>query len=209
MFMVAPLDGQLVRWLVHDRVWPAFSALALITDAAKSTVYIVGSLLLVCVIGLLDWPQIGARTRRTLLALYGRAAFVLFAIIGPGIAINIVKQFVGRGRPRTLDEYGPYVFHPFQFDYAFQSWPSGHSTTSGSLAMILMLWYPAARLPIAIAFAILASARTAANAHYPTDVIAGLTIGMLSTLALARWLARRHAVFRLGDNNLFPRLIRP
>lgn len=209
MLMIAPFDGMIIRLVVYDRIAPTFSALALITDAAKSTVYIIGSLLIVCIIGLLDWRSMTRRVRQTLMLIYGRAFFVLIAIIGPGIAINIVKQFVGRGRPRTLEEFGPYVFRPFDFDYLFQSWPSGHSTTAGSLAMILMLWYPQARWIIAAAFIILASARVAANAHYPSDVIAGVTIGMLATLALSRWLARRRTVFRLVPGETMPKLINP
>lgn len=178
-----------------------------ITDVAKSGWYIVPAIIVIAIIGLLDWHALRHATRRTLLNAYGQAAFILASIAVPGIAINIIKQLVGRARPSIVEKAGIYGFSPFEFDHAYQSFPSGHATTAGSLAMILMLWHPKARMPLFLAMVMLACGRIPAGAHYPSDVVAGFSIGAIMTLIFARWLARRRAVFRFRDNEQFPELI--
>ena len=46
--------------------------------------------------------------------------------------------------------------------------------------------------------------RVAARAHYPSDVVAGLSLGLLYALFLARWLARRRVAFRFRKGALLP-----
>lgn len=178
-----------------------------ITDVAKSGWYIVPAVIVIAIIGLLDWHALRHATRRTLLTAYGQAAFILASVAVPGITVNIIKQFVGRARPGMVDEAGIYGFSPFQFEHAYQSFPSGHATTAGSLAVILMLWHPRARMPLFLAMVMLACGRIPAGAHYPSDVVAGFSLGAIMTLIIARWLARRRAVFKFRDRELFPVLI--
>lgn len=190
---------------------PPTTALAFlrgITDAAKSGVYIVAAVIVIAIIGLLDWRDVRHGTRRALVTAYGQAAFILAAVAVPGITANIIKQFVGRARPRMVEEFGVYGFAPFRFDSSFQSFPSGHATTAGSLAMILILWHPEWKWPLLAGMALLGSARIAAGAHYPSDVVAGFALGAIMTLVFARWLARRRAVFVFDQSRTLPRLIR-
>ncbi|WP_223479278.1 phosphatase PAP2 family protein [Oricola indica] len=175
-----------------------------ITDVAKSGVYIVSAVIVVAIIGMLNWRDIRHATRRSLMTAYGQAAFILVSVAGPGILVNVIKQFVGRARPRIADEVGVYALAPFEFDHVYQGFPSGHAATAGSLAMILMLWHPRARWPAFGLLFLLACARIPAGAHYPSDVIAGFSFAAILTLVLARWLARRRAVFQFGDDSLFP-----
>jgi membrane-associated phospholipid phosphatase len=175
-----------------------------ITDVAKSGWYIVPAVIIVAIIGLLDWQSLRHASRRALLTAYGQAGFILASVAVPGIVVNIIKQFVGRARPRIVEDAGVYGFSPFQFDHAFQSFPSGHATTAGSLAVILMLWHPKARIPLFLAMTLLACGRIPAGAHYPSDVVAGFSLGAIMALTFARWLARRRAIFRFRDGALFP-----
>lgn len=175
-----------------------------ITDAAKSGGYIVPAVIVIAILGLADWRGIRHATRRTMIVAYSRAAYILVAIALPGILVNVIKQFAGRARPYVADESGVYAFHPFRFEHAFQSFPSGHATTAGSLALILMIWYPQARGPLFLAMAVLASTRIPAGAHYPSDVAAGFTFGAIMALVIARWLARRRAVFGFRNGGLLP-----
>ncbi len=178
--------------------------MASVTDVAKSGWYIVPAVIVVTVIGLLDWGELRHGSRRVLATAYGQAGYILAAIAIPGIATNIAKQFIGRGRPRVMDEFGVYAFHPFQFDSAFQSFPSGHSTTAGSLAAILILWHPKWKWPVLAAMFLLACTRLPAGAHYPADVVCGFAFGFVLALLIARWLARRSAVFTLRGNAALP-----
>ncbi|GAB4357000.1 MAG: hypothetical protein Kow0026_17070 [Oricola sp.] len=176
------------------------------TDSMKSGWYIVPAITLVAIIGLMDWRELRTASRRALLTAYGRAAYILAAIAVPGITTNIVKQFVGRARPRMAEDFGVYSFAPFKFDSLFQGFPSGHAATAGSLAVILMLWHPQAKWPLLGLMVVLACTRIPAGAHYPSDVVAGFSIGAILALAIARWLARRRAVFSFDGERTLPRL---
>ncbi len=178
-----------------------------VTDAAQSGWYIVPAIVIIAIIGLMDWTAIQRGSRRTLMLAYGRAAYILAAIVIPGIVTNIIKQFVGRARPRAMDEAGVYGFSPFEFDSLFQGFPSGHATTAGSLAVILMLWHPRHWWLSLIVMGVLAFARVPAGAHYPSDVVAGFSVGAIGALLIARWLARRRAVFVFRKSGLLPLMI--
>ncbi|MEM8542166.1 MAG: phosphatase PAP2 family protein, partial [Pseudomonadota bacterium] len=160
------------------------------------------------VISMQDWRSRSLSTQKMLVRAYERAAFIFFAIAIPGILINIAKQLIGRGRPRTFDEYGAYVFSPFEFTHQFQSFPSGHATTAGSLGMIVALYFPNLRWPALILAGVIAFARVPAKAHYLSDVLAGYLIGTLATLLIARWLASRATTFKMNPSALFPQLKR-
>lgn len=178
-----------------------------VTDTVKSVWYIVPAVIVIAIIGLMDWRALRTASRRTLLTAYGRAAYILAAIAIPGVTVNIVKQIVGRARPRIVEDVGIYAFSPFQLDHLYQSFPSGHATTAGSLAVLLMLWHPTLKWPLFSLMAMLACTRIPAGAHYPSDVVAGFSLGAIMALAMARWLARRRAVFVFDGEATFPRLI--
>ena len=198
-------DGQISIYMSSSRN-SFFWLLRIVTDAAKSHFYLIPALLIMTVITTLDWRQRKLGARKVLVRAYERAAFVFFSIIIPGILVNIAKQFVGRGRPRTLDEYGVYAFKPFEFVHTFQSFPSGHSATAGSIGMIIALYMPALRWPALFVLGILAFARITANAHYLSDVIAGYLLGSVLTLLFARWLASRAIMFQFEQSSMFPKL---
>lgn len=201
----AQFDGQIAQQFARPQQW-FFKFLRAITDAAKSHYYLVPALLIMVIISMQDWNQRNLRAKKILLRAYERSAFIFIAIAIPGIFINIVKQLIGRGRPRTFDEFGAYVFSPFEFTHVFQSFPSGHATTAGSLGMIIALYYPEFRWPTLIIAGFLAFARVPANAHYLSDVMTGYLIGTLATLLFARWLASRAIMFAPSSPNIFPRL---
>ncbi|WP_306118374.1 MULTISPECIES: phosphatase PAP2 family protein [unclassified Roseitalea] len=209
LVLVAAAFDPLVVDAVGTSQWPAWRFLAAVTDAARVHWYLVPSGAIALVLGSVDWRAITSQAVRARLFLaHGRAAFIFVAIAAPAIVINVIKQVVGRGRPVTRQDFDAFVFAPFEFDYAYQSFPSGHATTSGALAMLLALWFPR-RAPLALVFgACLAFARVPAGAHYLSDVIAGFAIGAASTLVLARWLARRRCLFRFGPSRERPVLIK-
>ncbi|MBN9024931.1 phosphatase PAP2 family protein [Kaistia sp. MMO-174] len=129
------------------------------------------------------WAEIGAL-----------AAYIFLAIAGSGIIVNIVKQFIGRGRPPTFDEYGALVLRPFEFAYSFQSFPSGHATTAGALIALGFLVVPRWRLGLLLLGLVIAGSRVVVAAHYPSDILAGLIFGY----AFSLWLAGRFAAAGWG-----------
>lgn len=104
------------------------------------------------------------------------AALVAFAIELP--AYKIIKQSVKRDRPcEILPGVHGRVVPSDQF-----SFPSGHTAAAFVIATLLGHLYPAL-LPLACGWAIAVGfSRIYLGVHYPTDVLAGMTIGILSAI---------------------------
>lgn len=134
----------------------------------------------------------------------GQSLFAASSILGAGLLVNILKYIVGRPRPHLLDTVGPFGFKPFDFSYHYVSFPSGHACTAAVLATLLTLWFPRFRFVAYAGLALIAVSRVFVQAHYPTDVLVGFTIGAVTTLILARLLAQCGMLFRLEQGQLFP-----
>lgn len=155
-------------------------------------------------LSVLDWRKIGRARRKALLTLYENANFVFFTVALSGIAASLIKNLIGRARPKLLDQLGPFHFDFATFESSFASFPSGHSTTFGCLCMAMVLLWPR-YWPIWLVAAIIGGmSRTMILAHYPTDVIAGLLFGAGFALFSARFLALRNVMFAFDGDKLIP-----
>jgi undecaprenyl-diphosphatase len=179
--------------------------MAWITNVGKSQWYLVPAGVIFLAVGLYDWSIGGRRARVRLSLLFGQAAYVFAAVALAGIFVNIVKVFFGRARPWQIDQLGAWHFAPWSFGYDFASFPSGHSATVGAIVGILMIWFPRWAIVIVELGLFFAATRSAALAHYPSDVMAGFTVGLFFAIVLARWLAGRGAVFRFEEGKILPR----
>lgn len=130
---------------------------------------------------------------------YGYAAqiliFVFASIAVSGLSASLIKNVIGRARPKLFAEHGPLEFQPMTFDADFASFPSGHATTAGALAAVLAILYPPGRALFFLAGAWIASTRFLIGAHYVSDVVAGFGFGVLMVFALRDRLARRRWLF--------------
>lgn len=180
------------------------AVMAEITDVGKSQWYLVAAALLFVGIACLDWEARSRSGRSRLAFLFAQAGYAFLAVGFARIIVSLAKVLIGRARPILFDEGGSLHFRPFTAADVFNSFPSGHSATMGAVAMALMLWFPKARVPIFLLCAFAAATRIAARAHYPSDVVAGYAIGLLSALFLARCLARRRVAFRFKGGALLP-----
>lgn len=183
---------------------PVVHAMAEMTNIGKSQWYLVPAGLLFIAVAFLDWEARDRPGRSRLAFLFAQGGYAFMAVAFAGLIGDIVKFLVGRARPKLFDHGGSLNFQPFTAGYDFNSFPSGHSITMGAVAMVLMLWFPRARIPIVLLCAFAAVTRIAARAHYPSDVVAGFALGLLYALFLARWMARRRVAFRFRNNDLLP-----
>ncbi|MBP1851960.1 phosphatase PAP2 family protein [Rhizobium halophytocola] len=127
-------------------------------------------------------------------------AYLFVSVASATITVNAVKRIVGRARPLSFEDFGKFSFQPFTNDFLWESFPSGHSTTIGAMAMAAALLMPRFRLPLALAAIWLAMTRVMIGVHYPSDVIVGLGWGSWFSLATAVLFARYRMVFR-GEGN--------
>lgn len=122
-------------------------------------------------------------------------AFLFAAVAVPSMAAGLIKNTLGRARPKLFDEAGPVEFEPFTFDYDYAAFPSGHATTIFALAAGLAILWPRARVFLLAAAAWVAATRFLIGSHYLSDTIAGAALGWFAVHLLRDRLAVRRLVF--------------
>jgi len=150
-----------------------------------------------------DWIGQGWRlTTVSVLLLLGAWAFekptvkivAIQSLIAHGIAAllaNGLKHLIGRPRPKFVHS-GDWQM-TFSWVSGLDSFPSGHSTASFAVATVLAKRFPLVG-PFCIVIALfVALSRVLRGSHFPTDVLGGMVIGILSgfiaTAPLRQWRA--------------------
>ncbi|MFB9953381.1 lipid A 1-phosphatase LpxE [Rhizobium puerariae] len=178
-----------------------------ITDLGKSGWILFGSALLffeaLAVIRLA--PTLKARFQAMLVS--HMAFYVFVSVAGSGLLVNLTKRIIGRARPVLYEQWTSHGFNPFS-GARFESFPSGHSTTVGAFLMAMALLAPPYRLLFLIMGLWLGFSRVIVAAHYPSDVIAGLSIGAWFSIMTAIVFARHGLLFRQEPDG-WPTLRRP
>jgi undecaprenyl-diphosphatase len=95
----------------------------------------------------------------------------------------LIKRRFARRRPFHVDARLPSLLTTLD-DHSF---PSGHAMTlTGVLAPIVLAW-PAATLSAAVLLLSMAWSRIATAHHYPSDVAAGVALGLALSFPLSRY----------------------
>lgn len=94
----------------------------------------------------------------------------------------VLKDIIARARPfeasNIFAEWWTYVGSPFEDGYSF---PSGHATAAAAFACALGLAKSKKLfIPGAVFVVLMCASRNYLMAHYPTDVIAGMIVGVAS-----------------------------
>lgn len=129
---------------------------------------------------LTGWPTEGPRMVRVVVG--GAMA---------GLAVEVVKHTVGRGRPRDVDD--PYRFRPFERDNAWMSFPSGHAAAGFAMAGALDQEFDLKGFEL-VGYGVagvIAWSRVYDDAHWASDVVAGGIMGVAVSRATIAWLQRR------------------
>jgi membrane-associated phospholipid phosphatase len=127
-------------------------------------------------------------------------AFVFAGIGTPVLLVSVLKRLIGRGRPSEYETAGSLSFQNFFNDWAFQSFPSGHSATAVALAFVVGFIWPAVFPFLLVAGLIVAVSRVPVGAHYPTDVFAGIIIGMIGAYLVRNFFAHKGWLFEQRDD---------
>jgi undecaprenyl-diphosphatase len=162
-------EKHLEHWIVRHRVgWLDWFFIALSWIGRLGLVWIVIALVLA-----LMW-------RRPAILVMTIAADVCATLLS-----DLGKALIPRHRPFE-HQLGPHS--------STHSFPSGHAATSFACATVLAHYAPRLRVPLFVLAALIAFSRVYNGMHYPTDVLAGAVLGVLTALLLlaaARRLSRR------------------
>lgn len=121
------------------------------------------------------------RTRKT-----GYAA-VLSLIFGAIVTNLLLKNIVARPRPFTeIQGLVPLITKPTDF-----SFPSGHTTASFAVALVMLWMLPGKYgIPAVVLAALIAFSRLYLGVHYPTDVLAGFLVALMGSI-LSVWIVKK------------------
>lgn len=189
--LVDPLVLSAVRAL-DPEVRGVFRA---VTDIGKSGWILIPSGAAVIVLAVLRARERGSRLRAAYGCLAQLLGFLFVSVAVSGLASSLIKNVLGRARPKLFDEAGPLAFQPFTFDADYAAFPSGHATTVFALAGVLAILWPRARVVILTLAAWGAASRFLIGAHYVSDVAAGAALGLSFPYFLRRRLADRRWLF--------------
>jgi undecaprenyl-diphosphatase len=125
--------------------------------------------------------------------------FIFSSVALSGLIANLFKYIFGRSRPPFIHDSSVWQSDMFRAGYAHASFPSGHATTAGALAMALGLLFPQLRIPVFAACILIAMTRPILGVHFPSDIVAGFLLGMGFTWIWARSFARKQLLFRFDQ----------
>lgn len=202
LFLVAFVDWRFLA-LVRSGATDDNTFFEIITHIGLSDwiLYLSGFVILIFTVFTAD--RFGGRLHRLWHRLFLTAYFLFTTVAFSGLITAGLKIVFGRKRPPEVDGALPWEAVPFTPGYDFASFPSGHSTTSGALAMALALLFPRFAVWFLGAGLVVAASRSFIGVHFPSDVVAGLAIGAGFTWIYARSFARKRLLFHyLSDGRL-------
>ncbi len=143
-------------------------------------------------LGVSTWSLVGSFSLFLLFRHYRRrvyahrALFLFLAIAVSGIAGAFLKWVMGRFRPKLFFEGDLYGFNFFNTAHEETSFPSGHSATAFSLALVLSLFFPRYRLPLFCFAVIVSASRVVITSHYLSDAVGGAFIALMTVFLLRK-----------------------
>jgi len=204
MVMVDAPTIRAVRTLPHWVILP----FDWITDFGKSGWFLWPSGVLFLLIAAAP-PDLPCPLQRVLVAMATRGGFLFTAIAIPGLINLVIKGIIGRARPFVGGAADPFLFHPFVWQAAYASLPSGHTTTAFSALVAIGSLWPQARSIMWIYALLIAVSRVMVLAHHPSDVLAGALLGAAGALAVRHYFAERRLGFVIAADGRVGRLPGP
>jgi membrane-associated phospholipid phosphatase len=115
--------------------------------------------------------QLDPRPQRGKLALV-----VMIAVVAASAVAMLIKRLVSRVRPGH-DNAGRFLGPSLKHANYRESFPSSHSASAVALSVVLAAYYPHAAATFWVLALVCAGLRYVMDAHWPSDVLAGIAVG--------------------------------
>lgn len=122
--------------------------------------------------------------------------YTLASVLVASAFTHALKPVIGRARPTVFEAEGLSGRRLFDGSFDYVSFPSGHATQAAAFFAALAFAFPRLRLPFALLGLWFALTRILIGVHHPSDVIAGLLVGLGTAIFIARIASRMGFVFR-------------
>jgi undecaprenyl-diphosphatase len=195
MFVVDGPEISLMPARGAAYLWPV----RILTDFGKAA-YVLMALAAVTIITLVLAPLWSDPVRTRFLGLSKRFGFLFLAVAVPIEVGEWIKGIVGRGRPFVGGVANPFNYSHFTWTEAYASFPSGHANTSAALAFAVCSLWPRAGYIMWPYVVVIVATRLVLLAHHPSDVLAGVLVGVIGAMAVRYWFASRHLLFSIGSD---------
>ncbi len=151
-------------------------ALSFKGDVKRETRFLAqyGQLICTFITALLVWQLDARRGWQICKALWA-------AVISATFVAMILKRLLGRVRPGR-PQAGRFLGPEFRHANFRESFPSSHSASAVAFSVVLAYAYPHAAVTFWVLALICAGLRYVMDAHWPSDVMAGIALGYLTAV---------------------------
>ena len=202
LLLMMTIDAAAIRGVGHLPGW-IISIFDDITDYGKSGWFLWPLGLLFLALAALP-AMLTPFSQRVLAAIMVRIGFLFTAIAVPSLFVTIIKRMIGRARPMVGGSLDPYLFSPFIWRADYAGMPSGHATTAFAVLVAFGTLWPRARTVFMIYAMLIAISRVVVTAHYPSDVLAGVLVGIGGAVLVRRYFALRGLGFGIeADGTIY------
>lgn len=182
---VASYDGNVVHW-VAQRDLPGDIEKAL--QLSEAFAHGSGVIAIFAALLLIDHTK-----RRRIVSMIGMVVIAM-------VLANWAKTLVSRSRPYNFEELAQMADTWFPeptregWETGIRSFPSGHSATAAAMAFALSNLYPRGKYLFVVLALLACLQRIASRSHYPTDVLAGVTIAAAVSLIWQRFVPQSQSI---------------